>query len=178
VVTPTWFLRLALDPDRLAVLGHAATGPVDVDGLAAALGVDRRRILEAVGRLREAGLLTAGLELDRMALRHLAQALPQVEPVAPDVVSGPWTAEETEVLARFFHGSRLTLIPAQRGKRLVVLERLAQEFEPGLRYPERQVDYTLQLFHPDYAALRRYMVDEGLLTRADGVYWRTGGRVG
>ena len=28
----------------------------------------------------------------------------------------------------------------------------------------------------DYAALRRYLVDEGMLSRADGVYWRTGGR--
>ena len=57
-----------------------------------------------------------------------------------------------------------------------MLERLSQEFEPGLRYPERQVDFILQLFHPDHATLRRYLVDEGYLTRADGVYWRTGGR--
>jgi hypothetical protein len=34
----------------------------------------------------------------------------------------------------------------------------------------------LQLFHPDFAALRRYLVDEGFLTREDGVYWRSGGR--
>ena len=70
----------------------------------------------------------------------------------------------------------MTSIPANRGKRLVVLERLAMEFEPGMRYPERQVNLTLQMFHPDYAALRRYMVDDGLLTRADGFYWRSGGR--
>ena len=38
------------------------------------------------------------------------------------------------------------------------------------------MNFTLQLFHADYAALRRYMVDEGLLTRAEGVYWRSGGR--
>ena len=34
----------------------------------------------------------------------------------------------------------------------------------------------LRAFHPDVAALRRYMVDEQLLDRADGVYWRSGGR--
>jgi hypothetical protein len=32
------------------------------------------------------------------------------------------------------------------------------------------------LFYPDHTTLRRYLVDEGLLTRAEGVYWRTGGR--
>ena len=81
------------------------------------------------------------------------------------------------MLGRFFEGSRLTQIPTQVGKRRIVLERLAQDFDPGVRYPERQVNMMLQLVHADYAALRRYLVDEGFLTRADGVYWRTGGRV-
>jgi hypothetical protein len=59
----------------------------------------------------------------------------------------------------------------------VILERLAQEFEVGLRYSEKEVNSLLQTFHPDYAALRRFMVDEGFLSRADGSYWRSGGRV-
>ncbi len=80
------------------------------------------------------------------------------------------------MLASFFEGSRLKQIPSQRSKRLVVLERLAQEFDVGVRYPEKQVSFMLQLIHEDYAALRRYLVDEGFLTRAEGVYWRTGGR--
>ena len=175
---PTEFLRLALDPERLAVLGHAAIGPVDVSLLARMLDVPRRRILQAVGRLRDAGLLTDDLRLDREALRDTARALPAVEAASAELTEGPWSTEEVSVMTRFFQGSRLTQIPAQRAKRLLVLERLSQEFEPGLRYPERQVDLILQLFHPDHAALRRYMVDEGYLTRAEGVYWRTGGRVG
>lgn len=77
---------------------------------------------------------------------------------------------------RFFSGRRLTSIPGARSKRLIVLERLAQEFEPGLRYSEPEVNFTLQLWHADYASLRRYLVDEAFLTRAEGVYWRTGGR--
>ena len=31
--------------------------------------------------------------------------------------------------------------------------------------------------YPDYASLRRYLVDEGLLSRERGLYWRTGGPV-
>lgn len=174
--SPTVFLRLALDPVRLAVLGYAAAGPVDPGALAAALRVPQRDVLRAVGRLREAGLLTATLELDRAALRRVSEALPTSEPVSSLVTEGPWSGEEVDVLARFFEGSRLTQIPSQRSKRLVVLERLAQAFEPGLRYPERIVNGILQTFHEDYAALRRYLVDEGYLTRAEGVYWRSGGR--
>ncbi len=33
----------------------------------------------------------------------------------------------------------------------------------------------LSSFHPDFAALRRYLVENGFLTREDSVYWRSGG---
>lgn len=176
MLAPGDFLRLAVEPVRLAVLGHAAAGPVDVPRIAAALGVPERELLEAVGGLRQAGLLTDDLRLDVEALRGIGRSLPGLEPPAPEVLEGVWSSEELEVLARFFEGSRLREIPAARGKRRVVLERISQEFQPGVRYDERRVNSVLQVFHPDYAALRRHLVDEGFLTRAEGVYWRTGGR--
>ena len=177
MVLPTDYLRIAVDPVRLAVLGRAAVGPVNAAALAGELGIDVRKVQREVGRLAEAGLLDESLELDRGALREIARALPQDVEADPAIVAGPWTADEATVLARFFSGSRLVEIPAARAKRALVMERLAQEFEPGLRYTEREVNSILQVFHPDYAALRRYLVDDGLLDRADGSYWRTGGRV-
>ena len=170
------FVRLLVDPTRLAVLGAAAVGPVNVASLAVELDVPERRVLQAVGRLREAGLLNDESVLDPGVLREIARGLPQVEPPDPGLIDGGWRPEEAEVLSRFFSGNRLTAIPGNRSKRLVVLERLAQEFDIGVRYPEKQVNFMLQLFYPDYAALRRLLVDEELMTRADGVYWRTGGR--
>ena len=83
---------------------------------------------------------------------------------------------ERRVLSRFFVGRTLTKIPVGHAKRRVVLERLALEFEIGHHYPESAVNDVLRAFHPDVAALRRYLVDEQLLDRADGVYWRSGGR--
>ena len=41
-------------------------------------------------------------------------------------------------------------------------------------YPEQEVNQRLALFHPDVASLRRYMVDGGLVTRAAGIYRRSG----
>jgi len=37
------------------------------------------------------------------------------------------------------------------------------------------VNATIEGFHPDYATLRRYLVDEGFLNREAGIYWRSGG---
>ena len=70
---------------------------------------------------------------------------------------------------------RLHTIPSKQAKLLVVLDFLAQQFEPGLKYPEKQVNEILCGFHPDFAALRRYLVENGFLDRADNVYWRSGG---
>lgn len=173
---PREFLRLALDPLRLTLLGRAAEGTVDVREIATTHGVPERSVRMALGKLRGAGLIGDDLRLDVATLRQLAAALPQAAPADPALVGEGWSDEEAEVLGRFFSGDRLTSIPAVHGKRLIVLERLAQEFEPGLRYEETEVNFTLQMFHADYAALRRHLVDEGFLTRADGVYWRTGGR--
>ena len=58
-----------------------------------------------------------------------------------------------------------------------MLDRLAQEFEPGQRYTERQVNAILVAFDPDVATQRRYLVDEGFLDREGGLYWRCGGTV-
>lgn len=177
VISVTDFLRIVVDPVRLAVLGAAATQVVDPDLLSDGLRVPLKRVQREIGSLVEAGLLTRDLRLDREALVELAKQMPSEPAIDESLLDGRWSEEEAAVLGRFFSGSRLVEIPATRSKRLLVLERLVQEFEPGLRYDEREVNFTLQLFHPDYAALRRYLVDEGLLTRAQGVYWRTGGRV-
>src|SRR3569623_1483315 len=70
---------------------------------------------------------------------------------------------------------RLRTIPTKHSKLLVVLDHLAQAFEPGRSYPEAEVNEVLQRFPPDYAALRRYLVENGFMTREDNVYWRSGG---
>lgn len=84
--------------------------------------------------------------------------------------------DDERILANFLTADgRLHTIPTKRAKRLVVLDRLAQEFEPGRVYPEAEVNEVLARFHPDYAALRRYLVDDLFLTREGGHYWRSGG---
>jgi hypothetical protein len=133
-------------------------------------------VLEGLGRLKSAGLVDAEGRLRADVLRDLAQSLPQTPSADPALLGAGWSEDEATVLGRFFSGERLVSIPSAHAKRLVVLERLAQEFEPGVRYQEAEVNFALQMFYADYAALRRYLVDEGFLTRADGVYWRTGGR--
>lgn len=173
------FLRLALDPERLAVIGLLAVRPHRSEELAQATGQRPRAVLGVLGTLVAEGLAVddGGVyRLDREGLRAVAQQLPAAPETDQRMLYG-MTGGEQEVLTRFFRGSRLTEIPAARAKRRIVLERLALEFEPGVYYPEPEVNDLLGAFHEDYASLRRYLVDEGLLTREAGRYWRSGGRV-
>lgn len=88
--------------------------------------------------------------------------------------------DTARVLGRFLTAGQVQRMPSKAAKRLVVLEHLAGRFEPGKRYAEKQVDATLiEALVPredggevDHVSVRRYLVDHGLMSRADGVYWR------
>jgi hypothetical protein len=173
---PADLIRIVAEPLRLSLLGRAAEGRLNLEEVATAHAVSKRKVAEAVGKLRAAGLIDDDLRLRHDNLRSIAAKLPTAEEASAAITEGPWSEEERRMLQRFFTGTRLKEIPTNTKKRILILERLALEFEPGLRYQEQDVNFTLQLFHPDYAALRRYLVDAGMLSRAEGVYWRSGGR--
>ena len=85
-------------------------------------------------------------------------------------------ARDPRLRAFTSHG-KIETLPARPARRHLLLDTIAQAFEPGVRYSERQVSLFLGALHTDYAALRRYLVDEEFLSRSDGQYWRSGGTV-
>ena len=92
-------------------------------------------------------------------------------------------AEVLDALARdvrlrvYLRDGKIDAMPAKQSRRRQLLAEVAQVFEPGVRYPERAVNDVLGALYPDYAALRRCLVDEDFLDRAGGQYWRIGGPV-
>jgi len=68
----------------------------------------------------------------------------------------------------------LKTIPAQQKKLEAVLRYVAESFEPGKRYNEKQVNEILSRFHADTASLRRELVGYKLMDRegGGGDYWR------
>src|SRR5215210_880481 len=168
---------LLADQTRLKVVAALALGADTIEDVARAADVPLKDVALAARRLARNGLVRReGHRLELVADRFQAAARAAAESAPPP---GPLSDDPAEaaVLSAFVRDGRLTSIPAQRTKRLVVLQHLVRVFEPGVRYPEREVNALLAVWHPDVAALRRYLVDEGLLTREAGVYWRTGGYV-
>lgn len=170
-------LGLLAEPDRLKVVAAIVLGSRTVDAVAAATGLDSKAVEHALARLTSGGLvgddrrnLTIEEEELRAAVRSAAEEREAGEKLGlPPVAS--------DVLRRFVRNGRLVSIPMARSKRLVILDHLSQEFEPGWRYTEKDVNEILGDYHEDVAALRRYLVDEGFMAREAGEYWRTGGTV-
>jgi hypothetical protein len=166
---------LLADPSRLKVVSALALGAGTIEEVSEASGLSLKDVALAARRLARVGLVhrdghALALHAERFGSAARAAAAPAPEPLSDDPA-------EDAVLSAFVRDGRLVSIPAQRSKRLVVLAHLVRVFEPGVRYPEREVNALLAVWHPDVAALRRYMVDEGLLSREAGVYWRIGGYV-
>lgn len=178
--TPEEILRALADPERLAVAGALAREPMSANALSDRLGLPIQKVRRHLNRLTGAGI--AVTQADRRTYRlqpgALRAAVRDIGPSRdPGLALGAIDQEEETVLRSYFRGGRLREVPAKRTKRLIVLTRLALEFEPGVRYSEREVNETLKRFHDDYASLRRYLVDDELLTRDKGTYWRSGGPV-
>jgi DNA-binding transcriptional ArsR family regulator len=181
-------LKTLTDAARLRILGRLATAPATAATLASELGMAPRDVRRHLGRLEAAELVAldgAASDPDRRyrlrleTLDRLGRALARAADETVDVVPGtgpagePMDAEDAKVLRGFFADDRLVAIPAQHAKRQVILRYLLDRcFAEDRDYPEKEVNQRLALFHPDVAALRRYLVDERFMTREAGIYRR------
>jgi hypothetical protein len=168
-VTPT-LVGLLADERRLRLFAAIALGARTVDEVATAAELDVSDVQSLLPRLVAGGLVEQrdGLRVSMDTLRSAARDRPARDRGAPDA-----TDEQQRVLRNFVEDGRLTRLPARHGQKRIVLEYVATRSEPGREYTEREVNERLQELHDDYVALRRYLVDEGLLVRAAGVYART-----
>lgn len=81
--------------------------------------------------------------------------------------------EREKVVRAFLRDGRLVSIPARHAKRALLLPVILDRCFPDDRaYEEKEVNMRLALLHRDVAALRRYLVDGGLMTRDAGIYRR------
>ncbi len=169
---------LLADADRLRVVAALALGATELDDVVRAAGLDTRRVSRALRRLEVNGLVLRDPDgssyLVEAAFALAARAEAARRPKSDDEHADA-PAERARVLRAFVRDDRLVSIPASHGKRLVVLDWLVQRFDPGRRYSEREVNAIISRVNPDTAALRRSLVDEEMLSREAGVYWRTGG---
>jgi DNA-binding HxlR family transcriptional regulator len=174
-------LKVLADASRIRILATLAAHEASVEQLAETLSLRPPTISHHLSRLKALGLVSMRREgtthmyrFEPERLRELNRTL-EPERFAALAASSRAGADpfRAKVLRDFFVGETLKDIPANRAKRLVILEWLADHFEPGVRYPEGAVNEVIRRHHPDFATLRRELIINGLMDRYAGVYWRT-----
>ncbi|MEZ4639384.1 MAG: DUF2087 domain-containing protein [Caldilineaceae bacterium] len=162
-----------LDEDRLRLIGLLALGPVSQADLMAKSSMKAGVLARHLYQLQEARIIGQ----QRMdGADQFVLNVERIQELKRQIFAAPTDekpqSEEEEVLSRFVENGRLTQLPVQHSKLQIVLRWLAQDFHPGVDYPERAVNEILDKHGSDYATLRRMLIDYQFLTRSGGIYHR------
>lgn len=174
------YLKTLADQTRLRILGLLANQSRSVEELAHLLDLKASTVSWHLGKLKELELVDMRAEGNTHVYRLNGKGLGRINHMlgSPERMS-LWVDEEggdtweRKVIADYVQNGRLKVIPAYRKKRDILLRWLAEKFEYGRTYTEKEVNALLSQYHEDTATLRRELVGYKLLQRERGIYWRT-----
>jgi DNA-binding HxlR family transcriptional regulator len=180
--------RALADPMRLRILGLLANGSMYGQELAEALGVTPPTISHHLNMLKAAGLIEVRREnnfhhyslnedglrsmVSTLTLAHLREIGAAQSQENVRIVALPSEEEDRAMaIAAFFEDGRLLTIPIHSRQRRFIMEKIADAFEWGRMYEEKEVNAILKRFHDDTASLRRELIDTKIMLREHGRYW-------
>jgi DNA-binding MarR family transcriptional regulator len=163
-------------PTRLLILNLIKSQPRHGQELAEILRMNPSTISHHLKLLTEAGLLRQKkdqyYQIYTLKQQYLGKSLADLVHLPQPELSSKMEedAYRYKVLRSFFRRGRLVQVPAQLKKRLIVLEKIAESFEPERDYTEMEVNHILLDFNDDVATLRRGMIEHEIMTRDKGIY--------
>src|SRR4026207_1253122 len=171
------FVKAMASADRLRIIGVLVRGRATQTEIAEQLHLSVRDIFDNLAFLAHVGVIheTEGVyDLDEKAIETLARG--QFEGKRPTFEVNEEEPEDVRKVLKNFLNADGTLkqIPPMGNKLLIILNFIVDAFAFDTNYTEKEVNTILRRFHLDTAALRRYLVDYGLMAReSDGTkYWR------
>jgi hypothetical protein len=171
------FVKAMASADRLRIIGLLSQGTKRSAEIASALGMhpsDVNRHLEQLIASKVVSEANGLYDLNEKAIESLARG--QFEGKRKSYVpQGDQQEDVRKVLKNFLNeDGTLKQIPPMGNKLLIILNFILGAFAFDTNYTEKEVNTILRRFYVDTAALRRYLVDYGLMAReSDGTrYWR------
>ncbi|ABQ88878.1 DUF2087 domain-containing protein [Roseiflexus sp. RS-1] len=174
------FVKALFHVDRLRMIGALTTQQgATIQELAQSLNLPFRDVFHHLTFFERLGVVRKQNDLyilnpdgvDSLARRQFDGQPRESYTPAPDL-----SEQRRKVLKAYLNADgSLKQIPSQPGKLQIILDYVVEAFTPGALYTEKEVNTLMRRFHIDTAALRRYLVDRGMLERkSDGSqYWRT-----
>jgi len=165
------------DPTRIRILALLRHGPLHGQAIAGKLGLKPPTITHHMAKLRDIGLIkekreknTIYFSLNLKKLEDSANAILTLVSERPYEITIN-EQERSRVLKNFFtFDGKLKSIPAQRKKKMIVLEHIVKGLKIGVTYEEKEINQYLKQFHDDYATLRRELVMNHFMYREKNKY--------
>lgn len=183
------FHKTVGDITRIRILALLKSGPMNGQTLAERLTVSAPTITHHMTKLREADLIferrdknTIYFYLNEKSLKMQAEAIiHKVQSQANEEETMVQSQSELEqlkqekeraaVLRNFFNrDGSLKHLPAQRKKKLYVLEHIVLALTPGKKYSEKEINSFILQYHPDFATIRREFIMNHYMYREQDVY--------
>jgi hypothetical protein len=172
-------LKVLANETRLKIVGLLALETRSQAALAGALHVQPEKLTRHLDLLAQAGIIIEeGVRnarvwrLDERWLRPEGDVVPLLKRAPSEESFAGMDAHEAKTLAAFVRDGRLVRIPVVISKQTVVLRWLVAHFDMDATYPESDVNAVLAQVHPDFATLRRMLVDHRFMGRQNGIYRR------
>ncbi len=189
--------KAVASPTRLTIIGtlaarvtQASRDPMTVAELANMIGAPLTAIKRDLRQLIDAEIV----RVDEWAPAWRGEPQPQVVSFNPEYLrampplitalhqlhaqieppeQGEKLDERGQTLSRFMRNGQVVALPVQLKRQMYIYEEAAKAFQPDRQYSEREVDAILKEIWPaDHCTLRRALVDNHMLDRANGIYWK------
>lgn len=176
------FFKALSDANRLKIVGLLAQGEYSVEQMAEMLDLRPSTVSHHLSRLAKANLVSARSEsyyniysLETNTLEAMSQRLLARDTLPTVTAEVDLDAYDRKVISNFTdQQGRIKQFPSQQKKFEAILRYVVQDFQPGERYTEKQVNAILARFSEDVASLRRGLIEAKMMSRADdgSLYWR------
>ncbi|MDX8290836.1 metalloregulator ArsR/SmtB family transcription factor [Metabacillus indicus] len=173
------FHKVMGDATRIRILALLAKSPKNGQALSGILGLTPPTITHHLAKLRETGVVTEKRVKNTVYFQVNEKLLQQLSLGMMEIVTGKGelemnqekTGEHAKILGNYLtKDGKLKTIPPQRKRRLIVLYHLAKEFEPGRKYPEKEINDIIKKYHEDFATIRREFIVNHMMYRENSIY--------
>ncbi|GAK04020.1 transcriptional regulator [Geomicrobium sp. JCM 19037] len=163
------------DKTRVRIISLLKRGPLHGGAIAGKLGLKPPTISHHLAKLKEIDIIhqqrhknTIYFSLNEKNLDRMARAITEI---GGDGMFDITEAEKTQVLNNFLDSAgKLKSFPAQRKKKLIVLEYMLRGLEHGKVYPEKVINEHILHFYDDFATVRREWIMTHFMYRKDNLY--------
>lgn len=178
-MNPIEVFKCLSDQSRLNIVHMLLKKPMYVELVANSLGLANSTVSFHLKKLEKAGIVYSYKDqyytmyaLNKDVLDLPLSKLVTLEKKESKSLDDKEEEYKQRVLKAFFPKNELLQIPVQRKKKQIILQKLAEDFEIGKEYTEKEVNELILEHHEDFCTLRRDFISEKMFTRDKGIYKR------